>query len=121
MSASTIFVVILVLLLLGALPTWPYSSGWGYYPSGGLGLVVLILGRSAADGPPLSSFRAPDAVSPRGVAESIPGPRRDSPRFDAVISRISPSKAVRAHWRAASLRSSNARGSPLARVASKAR
>ena len=43
MSGSTIIIVILVLLLLGALPTWPYSSGWGYYPSGGLGLVLLIL------------------------------------------------------------------------------
>jgi uncharacterized protein DUF3309 len=40
---STILVVVLVLLLIGALPTWPYSSGWGYYPSGGLGLVVIIL------------------------------------------------------------------------------
>jgi hypothetical protein len=40
---STILIVVLVILLLGALPTWPYSSGWGYYPSGGLGLVVLIL------------------------------------------------------------------------------
>jgi len=40
---STILIIILVLLLIGALPTWPYSSGWGYYPSGGLGLVVLIL------------------------------------------------------------------------------
>jgi hypothetical protein len=39
----TILIVILVLLLLGALPTWPYSSGWGYYPSGGLGLVLLIV------------------------------------------------------------------------------
>jgi hypothetical protein len=39
----TILLVILVLLLVGALPTWPYSSGWGYYPSGGLGLVVVIL------------------------------------------------------------------------------
>ena len=38
-----IVVVLLVLLLVGALPTWPYSSGWGYYPSGGLGLLVLIL------------------------------------------------------------------------------
>jgi len=35
--------VILILLLLGALPTWPYSAGWGYYPSGGLGLVLLIV------------------------------------------------------------------------------
>jgi hypothetical protein len=43
MSISTILLIVLVLLLLGALPTWPYSSGWGYYPSGGLGLVVIIL------------------------------------------------------------------------------
>jgi hypothetical protein len=40
---GTILLVVLVLLLLGALPTWPYSSGWGYYPSGGLGLVLLIV------------------------------------------------------------------------------
>jgi hypothetical protein len=39
----TILLVILILMLLGALPTWPYSRSWGYYPSGGLGLVVLIL------------------------------------------------------------------------------
>ena len=43
MSVSTILLVILILLLVGALPTWPYSNGWGYYPSGGLGLVVVIL------------------------------------------------------------------------------
>jgi hypothetical protein len=40
---STILLVILVLLLIGALPTWPYSRSWGYYPSGGLGLIVVIL------------------------------------------------------------------------------
>jgi hypothetical protein len=40
---STVLLIILILLLLGALPLWPYSSGWGYYPSGGLGLLVLIL------------------------------------------------------------------------------
>jgi hypothetical protein len=40
---STILIIVLVLLLIGALPAWPYSNGWGYYPSGGLGLVVLIL------------------------------------------------------------------------------
>jgi Protein of unknown function (DUF3309) len=39
----TILVILLVLALVGALPSWPYSRGWGYYPSGGLGLVVLIL------------------------------------------------------------------------------
>jgi hypothetical protein len=38
-----ILMIIVVLLLLGSLPTWPYSSGWGYYPSGGLGLVLVIL------------------------------------------------------------------------------
>jgi Protein of unknown function (DUF3309) len=38
----TILVILLILLLIGALPTWPYSSGWGYYPSGGLGLILLI-------------------------------------------------------------------------------
>ena len=40
---GTILLIILVLILIGALPTWPYSSGWGYYPSGGLGLILLIL------------------------------------------------------------------------------
>jgi len=39
----TILIIVLLLLLLGALPTWPYSSGWGYYPSGGLGLILLIM------------------------------------------------------------------------------
>ncbi len=40
---STILIIVLIVLLLGALPTWPYSSGWGYYPSGGLGLVLVII------------------------------------------------------------------------------
>jgi hypothetical protein len=40
---GTILLIILILLLIGALPTWPYSSGWGYYPSGGLGLVLVII------------------------------------------------------------------------------
>ena len=39
----TVLLIILILLLLGALPTWPYSGGWGYYPSGGLELVLLIV------------------------------------------------------------------------------
>jgi Protein of unknown function (DUF3309) len=39
----TILLIILILLLIGAFPTWPYSSGWGYYPSGGIGLVLLIV------------------------------------------------------------------------------
>jgi hypothetical protein len=40
---NLILLVVLLVLLVGALPTWPYSSGWGYYPSGGLGLVLLIV------------------------------------------------------------------------------
>ena len=40
---STILIIILILLLIGALPTWPYSSGWGYYPGGGLGLLLVIV------------------------------------------------------------------------------
>ncbi len=39
----TILLIILILLLIGALPTWPYSSGWGYYPSSGLGVILLII------------------------------------------------------------------------------
>jgi len=38
-----ILLIIVILLLVGALPTWPHSSGWGYYPSGGLGLLLIIL------------------------------------------------------------------------------
>lgn len=43
MSTQTLLLIILILLLLGALPMWPYSSGWGYFPSGGLGLLLLVL------------------------------------------------------------------------------
>jgi hypothetical protein len=39
----TILLIILILLLIGAFPAWPYSSGWGYYPSGGIGLILLIV------------------------------------------------------------------------------
>jgi hypothetical protein len=40
---GTILLIILIIILIGALPTWPHSSGWGYYPSGGFGLLVLII------------------------------------------------------------------------------
>ena len=43
MPLGTILLIVLVLLLLGALPSWPHSRSWGYYPSGGLGVVLLIL------------------------------------------------------------------------------
>lgn len=43
MSLGTILLIIVILMLLGALPTWPHSRGWGYGPSGGLGLVLVIL------------------------------------------------------------------------------
>ena len=40
---TTLLLILLILLIVGALPTWPYSSGWCYYPSGGLGLVLIVL------------------------------------------------------------------------------
>jgi hypothetical protein len=40
---GTILLIILILLLIGALPTWPYSGGWGYYPSGGVGLLLVLV------------------------------------------------------------------------------
>lgn len=40
---GTILLIILIILLIGALPTWGYSSGWGYYPSGGLGIILVII------------------------------------------------------------------------------
>ena len=43
MSLGTILLIILILALIGAFPTWPHSKNWGYYPSGGLGLVLVIL------------------------------------------------------------------------------
>lgn len=43
MSIGTILLIVLILMLVGALPTWPHSSGWGYGPSGGLGLVVIVI------------------------------------------------------------------------------
>ena len=42
-TVQLVLVILLVLLLVGALPTWPYSMGWGYFPSGGLGLLVVVL------------------------------------------------------------------------------
>lgn len=43
MTLSTILLIVLVLLIIGAIPAWPHSRDWGYYPSGGLGLVLIIL------------------------------------------------------------------------------
>ncbi len=43
MSVGTILLILLILMLVGAFPTWPHSKSWGYYPSGGLGLLVVIL------------------------------------------------------------------------------
>ncbi len=40
---QTLLLILLVILLVGALPTWPYSNGWGYYPSGGLGLLLVVM------------------------------------------------------------------------------
>lgn len=43
MTLGTVLIIVLVLLLIGALPAWPYSSGWGYYPTGGLGLILIVV------------------------------------------------------------------------------
>jgi Protein of unknown function (DUF3309) len=43
MSIGTILLIILILVLLGVLPTWPHSRGWGYYPTGGLGIIIVIV------------------------------------------------------------------------------
>jgi hypothetical protein len=43
MALSTILLIVLIILLIGAIPAWPYSRDWGYYPSGGLGLVLVII------------------------------------------------------------------------------
>jgi len=43
MSVGAVILVILILLLIGAIPTWPYSRGWGYYPSSGIGLLLIVL------------------------------------------------------------------------------
>lgn len=40
---GTVLIILLILLLIGAIPRWPYSTGWGYYPSGGLGLILIIV------------------------------------------------------------------------------
>jgi hypothetical protein len=43
MSIGTILIIILILFLVGVFPTWPHSANWGYYPSGGLGLILLVV------------------------------------------------------------------------------
>lgn len=43
MSARTLLIIVVILLLIAALPAWPYSTAWGYYPSGGLGLILIVL------------------------------------------------------------------------------
>ena len=43
MSLGTILLIVLILILIGAVPAWPYSSGWGYYPAGGIGIILIIV------------------------------------------------------------------------------
>jgi hypothetical protein len=43
MMLGTVLLIILILVLIGAIPTWPYSSGWGYYPAGGIGTILIIV------------------------------------------------------------------------------
>ena len=76
MSVGTILLIVLILLLVGAFPTWPHSKSWGYGPSGGLGLVVVILlilvltGRLCVAAMPWS---APSQEPANGAAESSGG------------------------------------------------
>src|SRR5207237_41509 len=60
---GTILLIILILLLIGALPAWPYSTGWGYWPSGGLGLILLIVIILALTGHVLGVARSADPAS----------------------------------------------------------
>ena len=82
---STILIIVLILLLIGALPTWPHSANWGYFPSGGLGLVLLILhpgpdrsARSAhiGEGPVTVGWQRPGAAP--SVARGLVSPFRIS-------------------------------------------
>jgi len=43
MGIGTILLIVLIILLIGAVPSWPYSSGWGYYPSGGIGIILIVV------------------------------------------------------------------------------
>lgn len=43
MSLGAILIIVLLVLLIGAIPSWPYSKGWGFYPSGGIGIVLIII------------------------------------------------------------------------------
>jgi hypothetical protein len=43
MDIGTVLIVLLILILIGAIPAWPYSRGWGYYPSGGVGLILIVV------------------------------------------------------------------------------
>jgi hypothetical protein len=84
----TILLIVLVLLLIGALPAWPYSTGWGYYPSGGLGLILLILIILAVMGRILDlaseqmrTAFAPDHHRVRSIRASEPPPISTLPRI----------------------------------------
>ena len=64
MTLTTILIIILILILLGAVPAWPYSRGWGYGPSGIVGVILVILLDPRADGPRLSSSVGQSADKP---------------------------------------------------------
>ena len=64
----TILLIILILLLIGSLPAWPYSTGWGYYPFGGIGLILLIVIILAANWSSVSTFSPSAACSVANAA-----------------------------------------------------
>lgn len=65
MSLETILLIVLILMLIGVIPTWPHSRSWGYGPSGVIGLVLVILGRSVTAGPDIA--HRTDSVSAAGT------------------------------------------------------
>jgi hypothetical protein len=75
---NLLLLIVLIILLVGALPTWPYSSGWGYYPSGGLGLilvillVLLLLGRISSGRSGYANGVAPSDLRVRGNGATKP-------------------------------------------------
>src|SRR5882672_11492323 len=69
MSIATILLIVLVLLLIGALPAWPYSTGWGYYPSGGLGLVLIVMLLLAVTGRAAASRDSVNSPAPEGLSK----------------------------------------------------
>ena len=105
MTLGTILLILFIILLIGALPTWPYSSGWGYYPSGGAGIilvvviVLLLMGRIEAFGSRTKKrkalrgtagpFLCPERRLPAGSRLSCPRRRQSVYLYSGRLFRLS--------------------------------